>query len=288
MKHEPMEDALLLGQFAEFVADRWLSAYPHTYPTTRHRAWKGWRARHGGQNAPWRCDSLSQAARHWCWTESDTEPSFSALAAGLQRAVAAREEAAAEELCYRIYRWGGVARKPGDHSHVWVQEAAGAGRLTADLADAVALLSPASTQPLDRFDAHDLPMTSATTKLYAAAAIGGRVAIYDGRVGAALGLLARQFLEARQIDGVPEVVHFMWGAPQSPAQAAARTRDPSSEHHLFRQLPNGARSHRPRALLSRRTNMLFQVIVECLAARGVTATFLELERALFMIGYRVR
>jgi hypothetical protein len=288
MKQEPLDNALLLGEFAEFIAERWLSGYPRTYPITRHRAWNSWRARHGGQSIPWRCDSLSQAAQHWCWTESETEPSFSDLANRLQAAIATRDESEAEQLCYRIYRWGGVDRKPGDHSHIWVRKAAEAGRLSTDLEEAVALLSPSCTRPLDRFNANDLPMTSATTKLFAAAAIDGRVAIYDSRVGAGLGLLAKQFLEARGIDGVPEVLHFRWGAAQSPAQNAARTRDPSGANHVFLALPTGPYAHRPRADLSRRTNVLFQAVIERLAARAVTATVLELERALFMIGYRVR
>lgn len=283
-----MDDASLLGQFAEFIAERWRSGYPHTYAITRHPAWNSWRTRHDGRSVPWQCDSLSQAAQRWSWTESKNEPSFSELAAGLQTAITARDEAEAEQLCYRIYRWGGVDRRPGDHSHAWVRKAAREGHLSTDLEDAVALLSPSCTRPLDRFNAHDLPMNSATTKLYAAAAVDGRVAIYDSRVGAGLGLLARQFLEARGIDGVPDVLHFRWGAAQSPAQNAARTRDPSSTNHVFLALPTGAHAHRPRAGLSRRTNILFQLVIDRLAGRATAASFLELERALFMIGYRVR
>lgn len=288
MKQEQMTNVLLLGQFADFIADHWIAGYPHTYPITRHRAWDNWRARHTGQNAPWSCDSLAQAAERWCWTTHDDEPSFAELATELQQAIIARDEARAERLCYRIYRWGGVARKHDDRSRTWVRQGFEKGHLTAALRDAVDLLSPRSTQTLGRFNDDDLLMTSATTKLYAAAATDGRVAIYDGRVGAALGLLARQFLEARRIDSLPDVLHFMWGAPQSPAQAAARTRDPSTPCHTFRSLPNGVRSHQVRAELSRRVNLLFQAITDRLSERNLQATFLDLERALFMIGYCVR
>lgn len=288
MKHEDIEHISLIGQFAEFIAARWTSGFAHSYPITKHPAWNSWRARHGGVNAPWTCNSLSQAAEYWCWTEKPKEPPFSALAQALQRAIAAGDEALAEQVCRDIYRWGGVGRKPDDLSVVWLRQAAQGGRLTGALRDAVALLSPGWTDALDRFNADDLPMTSATTKLYAAAASGGEVAIYDGRVGAALGLLARQFLESRQIAGVPDALCFMWGAPQSAEQAAARTRDPSDASYRFPQLPNGARSHRVRAALSRRTNLLVREVVALLAAQGITATPLALERALFMIGYCVR
>jgi hypothetical protein len=287
-KQEQMTNVLLLGQFADFIADHWMAGYQHAYPITRHRAWNNWRARQTGQNAPWSCDSLAQAAERWCWTTLDDESSFADLATELQQAIIAGDEVRAERLCYRIYRWGGVARTPGDRSRTWIRQASEKGHLTAALQDAVDLLSPGSTQALSRFNDDDLLMTSATTKLYAAAATDGRIAIYDGRVGAALGLLARQFLEARRIDSLPEVLHFMWGAPQSPAQAAARTRDPSTPRHTFRQLPNGVRSHQVRAELSRRANVLFQAVTDRLAERDVQVDFLDLERALFMIGYCVR
>lgn len=288
MKEERIQDILLLGQFADFIAERWTAGYQHTYPTTRHRAWNSWRARHGGQNLPWLCESLAQAAQHWCWTSLDDETSFAELAKKLQQAIAAGDETLAEQLCYDIYRWGGVALEPTDCSRIWVRQACQNGHLTKDLGDAVSLLSPASAQALDRFNQKDLLMTSATTKLYAAAAEDDRVAIYDGRVGAGLGLLARQFLEARQIEFVPDVLHFLWGPPRTPAQERARTRDPSTARHRFRQLPNGARSHRVRAELSRRTNVLFQAVADRLVERRTPVTFLELERALFMIGYCVR
>lgn len=288
MKREQISDVLLLGEFADFVAERWVAGYQHAYPVTRHRVWNNWRALHDARDLPWSCDSLAQAAQRWCWATSDDELSFNDLAARLQQAIATGDETLAEQLCYDIYRWGGVALKPTDPSRAWVRKASQGGNLTESLRDAVSLLSPASTQALDRFNKDDLLMTSATTKLFAGAAAEGRVAIYDGRVGAGLGLLARQFLEARQIDVVPDVLHFLWGPPRTPAQAAARTRDPSTARHTFLQLPNGARSHQVRAGLSRRTNVLFQAITDRLAQRSTPVTFLELERAFFMIGYCVR
>jgi hypothetical protein len=288
MKGKRMQDVLLVGQFADFIAERWRTGYQHTYPITRNRAWNSWRDRHGGQNLAWSCESLSQAAQHWCWTSSIDKFSFADLAQGLQKAIAAGDETLAGQLCHDIYGWGGVALKPTDQSYAWVQQAAQKGELTKALRDAVSLLSPESTLPLNRFNDDDLLMTSATTKLYAAAAADGNVAIYDGRVGAGLGLLARQFLEVRQIGFVPDVLHFLWGPPRTAAQARARTRDPSTACHVFRQLPNGARSHGVRAELSRRTNALFQAVTDRLLERHTPVTFLELERALFMIGYCVR
>jgi hypothetical protein len=273
--------------FAEFVAERWLSGFDHAYDITRHRAWDMWRARNGGRSLPWACASLSQAAQRWSWSESGGTP-FSELAAQLQSAIAAGDEAGAAACCYRIFDWGQVARDADDPSRQWVGERALAGRLCADLRAAVLLLAPDSRAPLDRFSAGDLWMNSATTKLFAAADPQGHTAIYDGRVGAALGMLVRQFLEQQGLAEVPAELAFMWGAPQSARQAALRTRDPSSERHVFRKLPNGERSHRPRAELGRHANALFRRVVEILAGRGIRTGTLELERACFMVGYRVR
>lgn len=288
MKIIPPTDHAMLEIFAAFIADRWTSHYPHGYDITHHSAWHDWRTRHDGRSVPWSCTSLADAARNWCWTAPAGQPSFAWLAEQLQLAIATDDQALALDICLKIYKWGGVAKKEKDASRVWVTQLAAAGQLTSDLATAVALLAPSASQSLARFHAADLLMTSATTKLYAAAATDGQVTIYDGRVGAALGLLARQFLELHDIDHVPPTLQFMWGPPQSPAQMAARTRDASSDRHKFSQLPNGSRSHLPRAHLSRVTNRLLNAVRMQLAAAGVTASLLDMERALFMIGYRVR
>lgn len=283
-----LTDTELLGKFADFLAARWLSGYHHHYEITTHPAWHAWRARHAGLSPRWSCSSLSEAAANWCWTSPVDSFPFGDLANALQQAIACNNQALALDLCLQIFKWGGVARRPHDASRVWVIREAAAERLTTNLAAAVALLLPEEVASLERFNLSDLLMNSATTKLYAAAATNGQVAIYDGRVGAALGLLARQFLEEQDIDSVPECLLFSWGPPQSPAQVAARTRDPSSVRYAFKQLPNGARSHLPRARLSRLTNKLFDEVCKRLAATGSVASFLDLERALFMIGYRVR
>lgn len=288
MKPEQINDALLLGQFADYIAARWQSDYQHGYPITRHHAWKAWRLRHDGLSAPWSCASLSEAAQHWCWTEAKGDASFPALAKALQQAISVGDELEAAQLCCQIYRWGGVARRFADASQVWVRAQVETNALTGALRDAVALLSPNSANDLHRFNRGDLLMTSATSKLYAAADPTGAVTIYDGRVGAALGLLARQFLESRHLSVLPQALHFMWGPAQVAAQAAAKSRDPSRGALIFRQLPHGDGSHHVRAELSRRTNLLFQAVIDRLAQQDIRASLLELERAFFMVGYCVR
>lgn len=67
------------------------------------------------------------------------------------------------------------------------------------------------------------------------------VVIYDGRVGAALGLLVKRFCRAHgQLAEVPQALGFRWGA-QNPGRRApelALHRDPSEPPYRFRALPS--------------------------------------------------
>lgn len=278
----------LFDQFADYIAERWTADFPHDYEITTHAAWQPWRRQNGAPVSRWWCDSLAEAASRWSWTENTEQVPFHALARALQTAIAQDDNRAAEEYCLLIFKWGGVARKPNDASRRWVKQQAAAGTLCASLAAAVALLRTGAPGSFARFNSADLPMNSATTKLFAAADPAAQVVIYDGRVGAALALLSRHFLEGRGADAVPPELSFMWGASQSAAQAAARSRDPSSERHRYPKLPYGATSHRARAELSQRTNTLFVAVIARLRERGIAVTSLALERAMFMVGYRVR
>jgi hypothetical protein len=159
------------------------------------------------------------------------------------------------------------------------------GTLKARIRAAVELLKPTSSASLERFDDDDLLMNSAMTKVYAAADPSGDVVMYDSRVGAALGLLARRYLEQDQIAEVPPALLYHWGPARG--QGKAQSRNPSTETYRFPQLPNGAGSNRPRAEVSRRANRLLRDVRSRLATMEVPITALQLERALFMVGYRV-
>ena len=68
--------------------------------------------------------------------------------------------------------------------------------------------------------------------------------IYDGRVGAALGLLARQFCEATGRTAVPSALAFAFGTPkEAPNTKNAKVRDPSHGTLLFPRLRQDARFH---------------------------------------------
>ena len=92
------------------------------------------------------------------------------------------EEFAKQNLA--ISKWGGVAQKQTDRSRLWVTKATGPD-LIARITRAVELLKGAD-DPTQCFDGEKLLMNSAVTKVYAFADSTRWLAIYDGRVGAAL------------------------------------------------------------------------------------------------------
>jgi hypothetical protein len=108
-------------------------------------------------------------------------------------------------------------------------------------ADLVSLLragreTMVSDQPDFTNFSNGVRMNAGLTKYYALAC--DNVIIYDGRVGAALCLLVRYFLEGKGDSApqdVPGELAFRWGA-QNARRGRARPRDPSSTRYKFSPL----------------------------------------------------
>jgi hypothetical protein len=252
--------------------------------------WKQWYRKNGLVSmSEWWCHSIHEAAKNYSWI--DAKPTFEELSEKLRDYLIANDNEAAAEICLQIYKWGGVAKKKTDRSYKWTLEEAESGGLCKKINEAVYLLSPGSNAPLTGFDGTRLLMNSAVTKVYAAAGAHKSVVIYDGRVGAALGLLVRHMLEEFSLDCVPDPLKFEWGPPSSNKLSKLKTRDPSNSKYPFKQLPNTSnndRSDMRRAELSRLTNTLCHRVVELLRRDGKDTAPDQIERALFMIGYDVR
>jgi hypothetical protein len=277
------------SQFAAFVTTKWQGGFSHSYLISTDRSFARWRQMAEPGTVPmWSCESLQMAASRWSWRENKKTGTFEEIAGSLKKAMSDGDQGETLHQCFEIFKWGGVAQKRDDASRQWVRQRCTEGNLIQAIRDAVALLQPASTDTLDRFNSGDLLMNSAMTKVYAAADELGEVAIYDGRVGAALGLLARTFLESRAARSVPADLMFHWGPSRASAGLNRLSRDPSTPHYHFRQLPNGAHANQPRAEVSRRANRLFVDVRAQLAAVGMTVSSVDIERALFMVGYKVR
>lgn len=287
----PSSDSFI-ADLAKWIADRWERGFCHSYSIAGSNSpvWRSWRLEIQ-PNSPdlWWCDSIGQAARHYSWLPAN--PSFEDLSNEVISAISMGDEMACLLSCKKIFKWGGVARKSNDRSNQWVDNKASVGQLCSSIKRAVYLLSPGCLESLDEFDGTRLLMNSALTKVYAAADSENGTVIYDGRVGAALGLFVRKMLEEKCMHTVPDSLMFEWGPPSSLIAAKLRTRDPSVGSLKFKQLsvtsqdPNADFS---RAALSRATNGLLRNAVDLINSSGIEVRSIDLERALFMIGYDVR
>jgi hypothetical protein len=281
--------------FADHLVTLWSvgpGSFEHRYSITKHRAWKSWKERIQLQSKDWWCLSLAQAAEHYSWPESKAPDDFASIAARLRAALAANDCVAARTACLEIFKWGGVANKPDDASLQWVEAQAVEQTLCRSILRAVELLGPTSDESLTSFDGTNLLMNSAMTKIYAAAAPDG-IIIYDGRVGAALGLLARKWLDGIGQSVVPPDLAFRWGPNQKTPNNNVETRDPSKDGFEFVCLYKKSTAKQPHqaevwAGLVRITSRILQEVIRMLNAQGQGATLLSLERALFMVGFDVR
>ncbi|MGH8612929.1 MAG: hypothetical protein ACREYF_13140 [Gammaproteobacteria bacterium] len=110
-------------------------------------------------------------------------------------------------LCLEILEWGGFEGV----SSKWLRESGADKSLREKINKAVELLKRPARQDWLCFDGNDLVMNSGITKIYALAAPND-IPIYDGRVGAGLGLLVRKYLEQcnPSPDTVPRIGACHW------------------------------------------------------------------------------
>lgn len=286
------KDEVHLKQLAQWISDRWQSGFSHSYSISNSKslAWSKWR-KEIQPNSPevWWCHSFEEAGNHYSWIETDV--SFADLSMSLQAALKNNDNQTCAKLCQKIFKWGGVARRQNDRSNIWVMSHLANGDLCTKIKEATKLLQPDSRHSLEEFNGNNLLMNSALTKVYAAADLQKNVVIYDGRVGAALGLIVRRMLEQQNLTQIPTSLRFRWGPPSTKKAARLNTRDPSTESLIFKRLPNTSQSKTAdlrRAKLSKITNKLCRYVTNLLANDGTLVGSSELEKALFMIGYDVR
>ncbi len=308
-------------KFVKFLADLWLlqqdlgdsqqvdprepcvtelnsTGFLHRYEITNNAAWRDWKAGMPGQHGAlgagyaslrqhqWWCHSLQEACLNYSWSKGSAAR-FVQLSQDIMTAIDQGDTAQVRGLCLEIFQWGGVARKLDDASRLWVESSASNGTLISSLCQASQLLQPASTSSLASFDGRQLLMNSAMTKVYAAVDSTQSIAMYDGRVGAALGLLARLFFHSTQDPVLPEDLPFLWG----PMQGIGKTnlRNPSTPPYNFKSLYAASVTDEIRANVSRLTNRILAAASRLIRQEGLQkATVHDFEKALFMIGYRVR
>lgn len=260
----------------------------HCYRISRPSTafWKDWR-NHADFNlsAPdvWWCSSLSDAANKYSWSNHGVG-SFANLALAVQSAIANQDDVRVAAICRVILTWGGT-RHRANRFVQWVDHHAQTKTLCQQLVSATKQLLPQSGSRLLGFDGNQLFMDSSSTKVYAAVAtdlshgVGNPrtdVLIYDSRVAASIGLITRQMLSRGGWGSVPVGVRF-------PVQRGAR--DPSCQGFQFPKFSSTSTSHLTRAEHARTAARYIQEIIR---ARQPSRRFIEMEKALFMIGYDIR
>lgn len=272
----------------------------HCYQISGHPAWNKWRTLSGGRTNFWWCDSLKQAATHYSWT-TFSGGNFNQLSAALQSSILSGNLSLVQTVCLKILDWGGVltGKTKSTKSINWILTSR---NLSRDIIDAAAGLIPYSPWPRGFFGSH-VPMNSGSTKIFSAAALvlscdtghpKQDVLIYDGRVGSALGLLARRLMYPTVLRGrAPAIQNLFLRADGS----RSSKRNPSmitpcitfppmnGNNRGFHAALSTRNSDEVRAWFARRGAELIQ---NAIGSTGPHSDFIQAEQALFMLGYDVK
>lgn len=279
--HTKMSDADQIGinDFAEWLARRWSQEkLSHSYIERRSA-----RSKRKPASLTWSIDYISEAREKYVWNGKAFEQNAietQKLGGDLLKALDTKDHASALSASLEILKWGNVHRstKAGERPSVkWLRLAASKKELCDKIATGVTSLREGK---VDQFDGENLTMDSGMTKVLSFADPEGKLIIYDGRVGAALGYLARLYLNEKNFNYVPESLRFRWGR----AQTSGVNRNPSTVTFKFPGLWSGASKHKYHAQMMATASALIDKICQM---QNSAASSRDWEAALFMIGYEV-
>ena len=220
-------------------------------------------------------DNLYSAYKQYDWP-----PSIDAFSADLAKGIATSNESICESACHRILEWGGVTR--GNKERV--------SRLKPDLCAYLRNVRDRMTMdlPSTEYFTKTIQMTSGFSKIYSAYI--DDYMIYDSRVGAALGLLVRNYCESNGFPSVPKELSFIWikGLEGQSASLTFNRRNPSRDSYVFPQLLNNPKIYFENNI---RANWLMSTVAKTTRSKFGTVeqsnSLTALEQSLFMIGYDV-
>lgn len=250
----------------------------------------------------WSCHSIFNAFENYEWKFSYTNCftdqqvtghtyvqsaiSLDAMRLKLRETVQNGDNEGCYRICCMILKWGGVLGSAIRGNKKSLSELKP--QLTAYLQavqeyfnTSAALSSSYEVRVNGR--AEKIRMNAGYTKIYAL--LCDDFIIYDGRVGGALGLLVRLYLESQSeqlYDKVPEAISFYYGK----AKNLKVNRNPSKDGYVFKALSSLAAVHI-------RNNIKANWIVSALNLTSQSEfskqqdPFRAFEAALFMIGYKI-
>jgi len=237
----------------------------------------------------WHCDSIFSAYEGYSWpycfkdpinrqtlrgeTFEASERTLAELSIGLRKSVYDQDVDHSQKYCLAILEWGGVL--PNNNNRILNLGAS----LPKYLLDVQHRLNPSVFHFAGKYD--DIIMNAGFTKIYSL--LIDDFIIYDGRVGAALGLLVRKYCEQLNLPCIPPLLRFAYGKARNSAR-----RDPSSSRYNFPVLANSSSKHTQNNL---KANWLLKEVVETKQSKfnllQPSKQLRALESALFMIGYDV-
>ena len=223
--------------------------------------------------------TLEACFDHYHWGGLDYEENRlqrDVLHLNLQRALAEDDTDSLLSAIDAALRWstGGKGIKLYTLNMEWAE--AHRDTLVDHMREALAILE--SDDPDTESFADRLRMNVGFTKVYALAS--DKLVMYDGRIGAALGLLARQHCMRKRMD-LPPMLGFPW-APG----ASSLNRNPSDERYHFRQLANRGAFHAE--WMVHASWLIEAAIAQAQAPWCHEADALRrVEASLFMLGYEI-
>jgi hypothetical protein len=281
-------DADCLDGLAARIARAW-DAFDHSYLIKK----RGKPKKGESTTVPWKCGSLQEACEQYEFkgkNRGETNEIIGRLSDKLRAEVKSEDpdSHALHHLCLEVLEWGGVEGA----SSKWLRENCRDKLLHRQIQAAVRLLANAASEAeFTPFEGSNLVMNSGLTKVYALASPSD-VIIYDGRIGAAMGLFVRQYLQdghptqpmfpcGRELSAVPSVLQFPWGD----GLATEGSRNPSIGAYKFP--PLRAAAHLAHACACWKASKVLRLALKKITLHAHTVTLRDLEMALFMVGYHV-
>ena len=231
-----------------------------------------------------RVQNLEEAFLHYFWDRKDFGQNAQVLAlvqAAVNDSVENKTLCSTKHAIHEVLKWGagGVGTKLYTANWDWALQQGddlvkhmSSGRLSMDSDDL------ADSKNFSQ--AKGPRMNAGFTKYYALACQNS--IIYDGRVGAALGLLVSKYCIEKKQSTVPEELAFRWGAQSG---KNALNRNPSTGYLIFKKLPVEGKIW---AEWNKKANWILQTAIEKADANWVNYKadgLRRLEAALFMLGY---
>jgi len=245
----------------------------------------------------WECDSIYSAFEKYSWdfsffsaikndrvignTYQDTQAITNIISLHFKEGLKNNDNAACRNCCLDILTWGGVKR----HNDARIFN------LGDSLCNYLTNINAKfrSDRNSDEYYSRDIFINSGFTKIYSL--FVEDFIMYDGRVGAALGLLVKMYCDENNISCIPDSLKFAWGRGKESQYVSSEKsrRNPSSDRLFFPELLNNPQKHLECNI---RANWLLKEITLRTTSKfnhlPLEIQTTALQSALFMIGYSVR